>query len=58
MLSKKSIEKFIELYESEFNIKLSEKEAIEKATELLGLYRAIFNDGIFEHLPINKKQNE
>jgi len=42
MISKKSLEKFKELYKKRFNKKLSNDEALRRASKLLGLYRAIY----------------
>jgi len=42
MISKESLEKFKELYKKEFGEELSDRVALDKATKLLNLYRAVY----------------
>jgi len=42
MLSEKAVRKFKKLYEQRFKEKLTDKEALQRATQLLNLYRAIY----------------
>jgi hypothetical protein len=42
MISKESLEKFKELYKKEFGEELSDQVALDKATRLLNLYRAVY----------------
>ncbi len=42
MISKESLEKFKELYKKEFGEDLSDRVALDKATRLLNLYRAVY----------------
>lgn len=42
MISKKSLEKFKELYKKRFKEQLSDDEALRKATRLLNLYRTVY----------------
>jgi len=42
MISKEGLTKFKILFKQEFGIDLTEKEAIEKATRLLNLYKVVY----------------
>ena len=42
MLSEKAVQKFKKLYEQRFNEKLTDKEAYQRANNLLNLYRAVY----------------
>lgn len=42
MISEKELKEFKALYIKEFNIELSEQDALEKATKLLNLMRAVY----------------
>jgi len=42
MISKKSLKKFKRLYKKRFGEELSDKVALDKATRLLNLYRAVY----------------
>jgi len=46
MLSKEAINEFKELYQKRFGIKLSKEETEEKATSLLRLYSAVYENPI------------
>ncbi len=54
MISKKSLQKFIDNYRSQYGVELNEKEAVVIATKTLKLYRAFFGDPLLDLL---KKQN-
>jgi hypothetical protein len=43
VLSQESINEFKEIYQKEFAIKLSETEAIEKASQLIRLYKIVLS---------------
>lgn len=42
MLSEAALQEFAEIYEREFGVKISPAEALEAATNLLNLYRAVY----------------
>ena len=42
MLSEKAVQKFKRLYKQRFNEELSDKEAYQRANNLLNLYRAVY----------------
>ena len=44
MLPKKALDQFKQIYEKQFGQKLSEAEALEFATTLLNLYRAVLGN--------------
>jgi hypothetical protein len=49
MISKESLEKSKELYKKEFGEELSDRMALDKATRLLNLYRAVYAPDLIEH---------
>jgi hypothetical protein len=51
MISEKALKEFKEIYKKEFDIELSDKDALEKATKLLNLMRAVYG-------PISKDDYE
>jgi len=56
MISEESLEKFKELYKKEFGEELSDQVALDKATRLLNLYRAVYAPDLIE--PELKKQKK
>ncbi len=48
MISEKSLKKFKELYKKEFGEEISDQVALDKATRLLNLYRAIYAPSLIE----------
>ena len=42
MLSKQAIQEFKQIWRSEYSQGLSDEEALEKATKLIGLFKAIY----------------
>ncbi len=42
MLSEKAINEFKKIYKDEYKKELSEKEALEKALKVIGLFKAIY----------------
>lgn len=48
MISKESLEKFKRLYEKRFGEELSDQVALDKATRLLNLYRAVYAPDLIE----------
>ena len=45
-LSTESIKRFGEIYEHSFGEEISEREALEKATRLINLYRAVYGPSL------------
>lgn len=58
MISEKSLKKFKELYKEEFGEELSDQVALDKATRLLNLYRAIYAPQLIEHEVKNPKDKD
>ena len=56
MISKESLEKFKELYKKEFGEELSDQVALDKATRLLNLHRAVYAPELIK--PEVKKQKK
>lgn len=59
MISKKALEKFKKLYEKRFSEKLSNKDALEKATNLLNIYCAVYGNPLtygMNRRPEDKKE--
>jgi hypothetical protein len=50
-LSTESIEKFKEIYKRNFGEEISEREALEKATRLINLYRAVYGPSLISGNP-------
>ena len=44
MLSCYALKKFKELYKNEFGVEISEEEALQEASRLLELYKAVYGD--------------
>lgn len=42
MISKKSLQRFKEIYQKEFQVEISDEEALKKAVQLLELYRVVY----------------
>jgi len=55
MISEKSLKKFKELYKKEFGEELSDQVALDKATKLLNLYRAVYAPDLIER-EVSKKE--
>ncbi len=55
MISKKSLEKFKELYKKRFKEQLSDDEALRKATRLLNLYRTVYYSPLSHQLKGEKE---
>jgi len=49
MISKEIIEEYKKLYKSRFGVELSDKEASLRASNLLGLYRTIYNSSLIKN---------
>lgn len=56
MISKKSLEKFKKLYEKRFKEKISDQEALKRATRILNIYRLLY--GPKSYGKINQKNTK
>lgn len=59
MISEKALKEFKEIYKKEFNIDLSDQDALEKATKLLNLMKAVYgpmSKGDYEKLQKRKEE--
>jgi len=54
MISKKSLEKFKKLYEKRFKEKISDQEALKRATRILNLYKLLYGPKSYDLTEINK----
>jgi len=55
MISQKSLEKFKRLYKERFKEELTDKEALQKATRLLNLYRTVYHSPLSNQLKGEKE---
>ncbi len=55
MISKESLEKFKELYKKRFGEELSDQVALDKATRLVNLYRAVYAPDLIEREAFKKE---
>jgi len=53
MLTKEALEQFKKIFKEEFQQELDDATALDKASKLVNLYRAVFNDQF-----INENKNE
>ena len=58
MISKESLEKFKELYKKEFGDELSDQVALDKATRLVNLYRAVYAPDLIEPEASKKEKKD
>lgn len=59
MISEKALKEFKEVHKKEFNIDLSDQDALEKATKLLNLMKAVYgpmSKGDYEKLQKRKEE--
>jgi len=57
MISRESLEKFKKLYKERFGEELSDKVALDKATRLVNLYRAVYAPELIEREASKKRKN-
>jgi len=58
VISKKSLDKFIEIYKKECGTELTKKNAEEKATKLVRLYKAFLGDPLIDLIQNNKNNDK
>lgn len=58
MITEKALKEFKEIYKKEFNVALSDQDALEKATRLLNLIKAVYKPRTKEGYEKNQKQRE
>jgi len=58
MISKKALKEFKEIYQKEFDIELSDKDALEKAIKLLNLMKAVYKPMLKDDYKKLKKHRE
>jgi hypothetical protein len=61
MISEKALKEFKKIYKKEFDIDLSDQDALEKATKLLNLMRAVYgpmSKGDYEKLQKRREETK
>lgn len=61
MISEKALKEFKEIHKKEFDIDLSDQDALEKATKLLNLMKAVYGpmpEGDYEKLQKRRKETK
>lgn len=58
MISQQSLEKFKKLYEKRFKEKISDQEALKRATRILNIYRLLYGPKSYDLTKINRENKD